>query len=263
MCETARRTVLQKVSLKMDYPSGQLNIDDSPTKFGLTPSLSDRYRRLEMSLLVETVLVTIATVSVIRILTTSSIAGSAWFVAPGILVIAALVPPAIGRRGFVRIGFDIKQVKSTLLVVCWTCVAVFPAMFGGLWLLKFYGLPLPLLPALPRGQSWIYWLFYQFMYVAVAEEVFFRGYLQNNILRLASKLPGRQHSLQSWISIGVSAACFAAAHIIVHGEIMLALTFLPGLILGWLFVRTRSLLAPILFHGLANTFYCVMTVAFA
>lgn len=247
----------------MDNLSGELNVADSAAAVGLTRILSDRLRRLEMSLLVETVLVTIAAVSAIKFLTTSTIASSAWFLAPGILVTAALVPLAIRRRGFVGIGLDIKQVKSALWVVCWTCVAVFPPMFGGLWLLKFYGLPLPLIPALPRGQSWICWLFYQFMYVAVAEEVFFRGYLQNNILRSASKIGGRRRTPQTWISISVSAACFATAHIIVHGKIILALTFLPGLILGWLFVRTRSLLAPILFHGLANTFYCVVTAAFA
>jgi len=40
-----------------------------------------------------------------------------------------------------------------------------------------------------------------------------------------------------------------------------AVTFLPGLILGWLFIRTGSLLAPILFHGLANTFYCMLAMA--
>jgi membrane protease YdiL (CAAX protease family) len=32
-------------------------------------------------------------------------------------------------------------------------------------------------------------------------------------------------------------------------------TFLPGLVLAWLFIRTRALLAPILFHGLANVSY--------
>ena len=247
----------------MGHSSDKLNIADSSAKFALTPFLSDRLRQLEMSLLIETVLVMIAAVSAIRVLTTSTIASSAWFVAPGILVSAALIPPAITRRRFVEIGLSIRQVKSTLPVVCWTCIVVFPAMFGGLWLLKSYGLPLPLLPALLRGQNWIYWLLYQFMYVAVAEEVFFRGYLQNNILRLASKIRDKQASVEKWISISISAACFAAAHIIVHGKIILALTFLPGLILGWLFVRTKSLLAPILFHGLANTFYCVMTVTFA
>jgi len=40
------------------------------------------------------------------------------------------------------------------------------------------------------------------------------------------------------------------------------MTFLPGRVLGWLFIRTKSLLAPVLFHGLANTCYCLMAAAF-
>jgi membrane protease YdiL (CAAX protease family) len=48
------------------------------------------------------------------------------------------------------------------------------------------------------------------------------------------------------------AACFAVAHIIVQGRIILVLTFLPGLVLGWLFVRTKLLLAPILFHSIGQ-----------
>jgi membrane protease YdiL (CAAX protease family) len=131
----------------------------------------------------------------------------------------------------------------------------------GLWLLRFLGFELPLRPVPPQNHEWVCWIFYQFMYVAVAEEVFFRGYVQSNILTLASafKLGGR--TLQTEISIVLSAACFAVAHIIVGGRIISALTFLPGLVLGWLFVRTRSLLTPILFHGLANTCYCLIAVA--
>jgi membrane protease YdiL (CAAX protease family) len=41
------------------------------------------------------------------------------------------------------------------------------------------------------------------------------------------------------------------------------LTFLPGLILAWLFLRTGSLLAPIVFHGLANVSYAMMAMALA
>jgi membrane protease YdiL (CAAX protease family) len=139
---------------------------------------------------------------------------------------------------------------------------VFSALFAGLWLLKSFGLGLPLQPVPPKEQDWISWLFYQFMYVAVAEEVFFRGYVQNNILRLTNPGKDGQRRLWKWLSIVLSAACFAVVHIIVLGQIISVLTFLPGLICGWLFIRTRSLLAPILFHGLANTCYLVMAGTF-
>ncbi len=82
--------------------------------------------------------------------------------------------------------------------------------------------------------------------------------MQNNILRLTNPGKGSQYRLLKWLSIVLSAACFAVAHIIIQGKIISVVTFLPGLILGWLFIRTKSLLAPILYHGLANTFYYVL-----
>jgi membrane protease YdiL (CAAX protease family) len=196
-------------------------------------------------------------------LDSSFLSGAAWFVAPGILVAAAIIPTVVKRRKFADIGFNIKQIRNSLMVLGRTCMVVFPVTFFGCWLLKSYGLDLPLRPMLPGGQNWACWLFYQFMYVAVAEEVFFRGYVQGNILRLTSTVKLGQYGLQQWLSIALSAACFAAAHIIVQGQIISVLTFLPGLILGWLFIRTRSLLAPILFHGLANICYFLMAAAFA
>jgi membrane protease YdiL (CAAX protease family) len=96
------------------------------------------------------------------------------------------------------------------------------------------------------------------MYVAVAEEVFFRGYVQSNVLRLLNKTKSEQLEQPQWTSVVISAACFATAHIIIQGQMISALIFLPGLILGWLFIRTKSLLAPILFHGLANVYYCLV-----
>jgi len=127
----------------------------------------------------------------------------------------------------------------------------------------------PLRVVLPENRQWLSWVVYQFLYVAAAEEVFFRGYLQSNILRLTDTMKWRSRGwparcgLQNWVSIVLSAACFAGAHIIVKGQAASALTFLPGLILGWLFIRTRTLLAPILFHGMANICYCIMAVVLA
>jgi len=213
-------------------------------------------------LLAETILVTIAVILTIRFLSRGSISGAPWgrafwFAAPAVLVAAALVPTIIRRDRFAQVGLNVRQVKLTLLTVCGACAVVFPATYAGLWLLRHYGLEPPLRVVLPQNQQWLPWVLYQFLYVAVAEEVFFRGYLQSNILRLTDTMKwGR--SLQNWVSIVLSAGCFAGAHIIVQGQAASALTLLPGLILGWLFIRTRTLLAPILFHGLANTCYCIM-----
>jgi len=90
--------------------------------------------------------------------------------------------------------------------------------------------------------------------------VFFRGYLQSNIMRLTSESKCSKR-LQDCVTIILCATCFAAAHVIVQGQIASILTFLPGLILAYIFVKTKSLLAPIIFHGLANTFYCIVTAS--
>ncbi len=248
----------------MGDQSGQLSISiaNSPPTVESVPLFTKGLKRFNIFLLTETALVTIASILAIRLLAASSISRAAWFVSPGILVAAALVPTAIRRAEFPKIGINIRQIGPTVLVVCRTCVVVFSALFAGLWLLKSFGLGLPLQPVQPKEQGWISWLFYQFMYVAVAEEVFFRGYVQNNILRLTNPGKDGQYRLGKWLSIVLSAACFAVAHIIVWGQIILVFTFLPGMICGWLFIRNRSLLAPILFHGLANTCYCVMAAAF-
>ena len=261
--------------LKMDYPPGHVSIAGSlpsgtailavSSRAGSPCHLlsSSKQKRLDVSLLIETVAVTIAAILAIKVLATSAISTAGWFIAPGMLVVAALVPTAIRGNQFPAIGFSDRQIRLTLLVLCRVCVVVFPAVFIGLWLMRFYGFGLPLRPVLPQNYKWASWIFYQSMYVAVAEEVFFRGYVQSNILRLTGPIGFGGRTLQNWISIVLSAACFAVAHIIVQGQIISVLTFLPGLVLGWLFVRTRSLLAPILFHGLANTCYCLIAAALA
>lgn len=246
----------------MSEQSGQLSIANSPPTAESVPLFTKGLKRFNISLLTETALVTIAAITAIRLLAASSISRAAWFVSPGILIAAALIPTVIRRAEFPKIGLNIRQIGPTLLVVCRTCIVVFSALFAGLWLLKSFGLGLPLQPVQPKEQGWISWLLYQFMYVAVAEEVFFRGFVQNNILRLTKPGKDGQRRLWKWLSIVLSAACFAIAHIIVQGRVILVLTFLPGLICGWLFIRTKLLLAPILFHGLANTCYCLMAAAF-
>lgn len=245
----------------MNNLSGQLSIDDNVTPTATSAHfLSDGLKRHDMLLLAETLVVTASAILAIRVCHENPPSGINWLIAPAILVSAAFIPTALRRSKLSDIGIVFGQVRHSLVVLGWTCLAVFPAMFCGLWLLKTCGLNLPLRPVPPQNQEYVSWLFYQFMYVAVAEEVFFRGYVQGNIQRFMSLAIKRRSTLRCWVILVISAACFAAAHIIVKGQMISALIFLPGLLLGWLFIRTKSLLAPILFHALANSYYCLIAV---
>jgi len=246
----------------MDRLTVQHNIANFVPSDKTRPLLDDGSGKFNLLLFTETIFVMVIAIGAIKVFGGNSTLIPAWLIAPGILIVAALLPTAIKRYGFQQLGFNIDNLKDSLAVLGWTCITIFPLVFCFLWLQESFGADLPLWPVLPTGQYWIYWFLYQFMYVALAEEVFFRGYLQGNIQRLTKPIMGQWTRRQQWMTVGLSAACFAIAHIIVQGHIVSALTFLPGLVLGWLFIRTKSLLAPILFHGLANAFYLAMSVMF-
>ncbi|MFC1794268.1 lysostaphin resistance A-like protein [Planctomycetota bacterium] len=244
----------------MNYQSIHQGIANSLPLFEPDLYMEDRPSRFDISLLIETSLTVIVVISAIKVIGTNSALGASWLITPGILIFAAFIPTAVKKREFPGFGFNIRQIKDSLVVLGWICAVLFPLTLCGLWGLKSYELKPPLLPVLSQGQGWVYWIFYQFMYVALSEEVFFRGYVQSNILRLTTPVMGKLPRLQQWTSIVISATCFTVAHIITKGQIISVLIFLPGLVLGGLFIRTRSLLAPILFHGLANACYLVMAV---
>jgi membrane protease YdiL (CAAX protease family) len=227
------------------------------------PLLDDSSRKLNLPLILETILVIIVTIGAMKVLGNGSRLVPAWLMIPGILIFAAFLPTAIRREGFRQLGFNINHLTYSLAVLGWTCITVFSLTFCVLWILESFGFNILFQPVLPKGKDWISWFFYQFMYIALAEEVFFRGYIQSNVLRLTVPILSKWPLRGQWISIGISAAFFAVAHIVIQGHIISALTFFPGLVLGWLFIRTKSLLAPILFHGLANAFYLVISVFFA
>ncbi len=239
----------------MSLPISQSRIVDSLSMTRTTALSLDGSRRENVQLIIETLLVTSAAIMAVRIVNSSFISKAAWFLVPAILVVAALTPAAIKNQTLAMIALEKKRVLPSIRTVFITCILLFPATLLALWLLKQLGLVLYLRPVLPQKHQWFTWLVYQFMYVAVAEELFFRGYIQRNILRLTRTLARERPNLHQWITICISAAVFAVAHIIVQGSMLSALTFLPGIVLAWLFIRTRSLLAPVLFHGLANTFY--------
>lgn len=205
-------------------------------------------------LLIELVCVTVATVCLIRFLNNNINVRGDWFLAPFLLITAALVPTGLRRRSFAEIGLRIGRPGVILRVLCVTCIIVFPFFLAGIFLLKHLNIELPLSPIIPEGR-WFSWLAYQFMYVAVAEEIFFRGYFQCNVVSLLTMSVQKNRAFLEIIGIIISATVFAISHCLILGSLMPIITFLPGIIFGWLLVKTKSLLAPVLFHGLANVLY--------
>lgn len=81
-----------------------------------------------------------------------------------------------------------------------------------------------------------------------AEEVVFRG----AILR---KLLGMMDEKRHWVAIVLSALVFGLVHLNVPQGIH---AFLIGLLLGWMYYRTRSILPGILFHWVNNSVAFIM-----
>jgi len=225
--------------------------------------LFDPEQHHPVRLATETLLVTIGTLAVVKAIEGRPIPGMRWLLVPGLLVAAALIPTWIARRHFPRLGLDLDHIRLAWNVVSGVCLFALPIAFLGQWMAIRLGFPMPSRPAFSGRGDFLSWFLHQFLYVAVAEEVFFRGYIQANVMRLLLRRQERSLVTLRWAGIVISATCFALAHLVVQGQVISLLTFLPGLLLAWLLVRTRSLLAPILFHGVANVAYGVMALTLA
>ena len=77
--------------------------------------------------------------------------------------------------------------------------------------------------------------------VPLVEELVFRGAALRILL---------QHQTNSWVAITLSALLFSAAHL---NPAQMPHAFLMGLLLGWMYARTRSIVPCVVFHWTNNT----------
>ena len=81
----------------------------------------------------------------------------------------------------------------------------------------------------------------------LAEEVVFRGAVLRALLRWKEGKP--------WMAIVISALLFSAVHM---NPAQLPHTFLVGLLLGWMYYRTDSIVPGVVYHWVNNTVAYVM-----
>ncbi|MCY2931197.1 MAG: type II CAAX endopeptidase family protein [Planctomycetota bacterium] len=150
------------------------------------------------------------------------------------------------RRG---LGLSLRRWPNDLVRAFIAWLAVWPVCMGlhGLityWLPDLAGQIHPLLDFAPKASG--FWKVLIFLSAALlaplAEEVFFRGFIQSAL---------RRFTVSPWLAITITSVLFGLAHVRAQPAAVPSLVIL-GMVLGYNYERTGRLLAPILIHVLFN-----------
>jgi hypothetical protein len=128
------------------------------------------------------------------------------------------------------------------LVLLWCVLAALGAIIPSTWLQEM----MPELPNIVEEEfDMILRNRYGYLVVGLlapfAEEVVFRGAVLRALL---------QWNKRPWVGIAISALLFSAAHM---NPAQIPHTFLIGLLLGWLYYRTDSIIPGVVYHWVNNT----------
>ncbi len=107
------------------------------------------------------------------------------------------------------------------------------------------------------GLGWLYELAIGLFAVAMAEEVFHRGYLMS---ALEDRWPPKHRifGVPFGLAAVISSLMFAGGHLLAMAQVGRLATFFPALVFAWLWRRSGSLWAPALFHTAANALMDVL-----
>ena len=181
-----------------------------------------------------------------------------WFLGPFILTVGAMLPTLLHRDGRLSdLGFQVGRTRRDVWLLVMTCAGMLALGFAGVFVLKHLSIEPPARISIPT-EGLPLWILFQFMYVALPEELFFRGYILSNGMKLRQEAAASASSLWIWANQVFSAGLFALSHVLVSGEAASSLTFLPGLIFAWIYVRVGSLVPLVLLHGAANIGYALV-----
>lgn len=127
-------------------------------------------------------------------------------------------------------------------VLLWSAVAALGVILPSAGLQEL----LPMLPDLTKGifrdiMDNQYGYFTLCLFAPLVEEVVFRGAILRSLL--SSKL-------HPWVAIAISALIFSVIHL---NPAQMPHAFLVGLLLGWMYLRTGSILPGVAFHWVNNT----------
>ena len=104
------------------------------------------------------------------------------------------------------------------------------------------------------------WCAVQWLVVGLPEELFFRGFLLEQLER---RFPPRRRILGGGVGLALvlSALAFALIHLPKDGDPRALATFFPGLVFGWMRSATGSIVASTITHGCSNILARILEIA--
>ena len=199
-----------------------------------------------MTYIVQTVWLTVEGMEVERALQTT-LAGTATISVP-MLIVSSAVYSIVLLIIFLKTGWS--KVSPNYLrthpwaVLFWCAIAALGTIIPSLWLQEKMPLPnimeneFTAVLSSPWGYPTIC------IFAPVVEELIFRGAV------LRALMEGFGNTKNHWLPIFISALLFALIHI---NPAQMPHAFLLGLLLGWMYVRTGSIIPGIMVHWVNNT----------
>jgi hypothetical protein len=95
---------------------------------------------------------------------------------------------------------------------------------------------------------------YFFVLIGLGQELLFRGFLQNLLARRLKRWRATSHAWGDWLALIVTSLIFGVAHYPLSPEpgLYIAITTFLGLVVGYVWMRSGSLLAATLIHTGVN-----------
>jgi membrane protease YdiL (CAAX protease family) len=166
------------------------------------------------------------------------------------------------KRGDIeKYGFTTHPRKLGLAIAAVGVLGILPLFVGGFWIYERMLGVLSRHPALRLPPGFLQLVAAQLIVVALPEELFFRGFVQG---RLEEAFPPQRKFLGAPVggALVATAALFGVGHFFVTFEPQMLTRFFPGLVFGWMFARTRSILAGTIFHASCNLLMDVLARSF-
>jgi len=182
-----------------------------------------------------------------------------WLLVPLTFVLVPLLFAQRRRETFESLGIHLHDIKPALRLALKVALVTLPPFAGLFYFWTRYIPPGKVLSLTPLG--WASIVVFQFFYIALPEELFYRGYIQGKLNRVYPPIMDVGKGRIGY-SLPISAVLFAFGHFFINFHPYRFGVFFPALIFGWMRERSGGILAPAIYHALCNILVIGLEQAF-